>query len=243
MKDVDVNPIIEICAVSKSYEGRPVLADINLAIGPGELICVIGASGCGKSTLLNLIGGFVKADRGEIRLNGRLVEKPCRQCIMVFQEFDQLFTWQTVRHNIEFPLKNAPERLSQQEIRSRADYYLAMVNLTDFGDYYPNQLSGGMKQRAALARALALTPQLLLMDEPFGSLDAQTKKELQETLLEIRQETRATTVFVTHDIREALYLADRIVVLKDGAVAAVIKNQTRNTDETRVAEITALLSP
>lgn len=238
-----MKPIIEIRGLGKSYEGRPVLADINLEIGSGELICVIGASGCGKSTLLNLIGGFVKADQGEIRLNGRLVEKPSRQCIMVFQEFDQLFAWQTVRHNIEFALKKAPERLSHPEIRSRADHYLALVKLTDFGDYYPNQLSGGMKQRTALARALALSPQVLLMDEPFGSLDAQTKRELQETLLEIRQETQATTVFVTHDIREALYLADRIVVLKAGAVAAVLKNQSRNTDETRVAEITALLSP
>lgn len=243
MTDIDVKPIIEIRGLGKSYEQRPVLADINLEIRPGELICVIGASGCGKSTLLNLIGGFVKADRGEIRLNGVLVEKPSRQCIMVFQEFDQLFAWQTVRHNIEFPLKKSPERLSHQQIRSRVDHYLAMVKLTEFSDYYPNQLSGGMKQRTALARALALSPQLLLMDEPFGSLDAQTKGELQETLLEIRQESQATTIFVTHDIREALYLADRIVVLKAGTVAAVIKNQIRNSDEPRVAEITALLSP
>lgn len=238
-----MNPIIEIRGLAKSYEGRPVLADINLEIRPSELICMIGASGCGKTTLLNLIGGFVKVDQGEIRLNGRLVEKPSRQCIMVFQEFDQLFAWLTVRHNIEFPLKKASLRLSQPEIHSRVDHYLAMVKLSDFGDYYPNQLSGGMKQRTALARALALSPQLLLMDEPFGSLDAQTKNELQETLLEIRQETQATTVFVTHDIREALYLADRIVVLKAGTMAAVINNQPRNSDESRVAEITALLSP
>ncbi|WP_373484583.1 ABC transporter ATP-binding protein [Acetobacterium sp.] len=243
MMAVAVKPIIEMCAVSKSYEGRPVLTDINLEIWPGELICVIGPSGCGKSTLLNLIGGFVKADQGEIRLNGVRVEKPSRQCIMVFQEFDQLFAWQTVRHNIEFPLKKAPEQLSHREIRSRAEHYLELVKLTEFGEYYPNQLSGGMKQRTALARALALSPQLLLMDEPFGSLDAQTKGELQETLLEIRQETQATTIFVTHDIREALYLADRIVVLKAGAVAAVIENHSRNTDETQVAVITALLSP
>lgn len=238
-----MKPIIEIRSLGKSYEGRPVLSDINLEIFRGELICVIGASGCGKTTLLNLIGGFVTADQGEIRLNGMRVEKPSRQCIMVFQEFDQLFAWQTVRQNIAFPLKKATERLTNPEIGTRTDHYLAMVKLTDFSDYYPNQLSGGMKQRTALARALALSPQLLLMDEPFGSLDAQTKKELQDTLLEIRQETQATTVFVTHDIREALYLADRVVVLKAGAVAAVIKNQTRNVNETRVAEITALLSP
>ncbi|MDK2940981.1 MAG: sulfonate transport system ATP-binding protein [Acetobacterium sp.] len=238
-----MKPIIEIRSLNKSYEDYQVLYNLSLKIWPGELICVIGPSGCGKSTLLNLIGGFVKGDQGEILLNGLLVEKPSRQCIMVFQEFDQLFSWQTVRHNIEFPLKKAPDRLTNQEIRTRVDHYLAMVNLSDFGDYYPNQLSGGMKQRTALARALALSPQLLLMDEPFGSLDAQTKRDLQDTLLKIKEETRATTVFVTHDIREALYLADRIVVLRAGTVAAVIKNQSRNVSETRVAEITALLSP
>jgi NitT/TauT family transport system ATP-binding protein len=238
-----MKPIIEIRSLNKSYEDYQVLYNLSLKIWPGELICVIGPSGCGKSTLLNLIGGFVKGDQGEILLNGLLVEKPSRQCIMVFQEFDQLFSWQTVRHNIEFPLKKASDRLTNQEIRTRVDHYLAMVNLSDFGDYYPNQLSGGMKQRTALARALALSPQLLLMDEPFGSLDAQTKRDLQDTLLKIKEETRATTVFVTHDIREALYLADRIVVLRAGTVAAVIKNQSRNVSETRVAEITALLSP
>ncbi|WP_414733960.1 ABC transporter ATP-binding protein [Acetobacterium carbinolicum] len=238
-----MKPIIEIRSLNKSYEDYQVLYNLSLKIWPGELICVIGPSGCGKSTLLNLIGGFVKGDQGEILLNGLLVEKPSRKCIMVFQEFDQLFSWQTVRHNIEFPLKKAPDRLTNQEIRTRVDHYLAMVNLSDFGDYYPNQLSGGMKQRTALARALALSPQLLLMDEPFGSLDAQTKRDLQDTLLKIKEETRATTVFVTHDIREALYLADRIVVLRAGTVAAVIKNQSRNVSETRVAEITALLSP
>jgi len=238
-----MKPIIEIRSLNKSYEDYQVLYNLSLKIWPGELICVIGPSGCGKSTLLNLIGGFVKGDQGEILLNGLLVEKPSRQCIMVFQEFDQLFSWQTVRHNIEFPLKKAPDRLTNQEIRTRVDHYLAMVNLSDFGDYYPNQLSGGMKQRTALARALALSPQLLLMDEPFGSLDAQTKRDLQDTLLKIKEKTRATTVFVTHDIREALYLADRIVVLRAGTVAAVIKNQSRNVSETRVAEITALLSP
>ncbi|WP_414151662.1 ABC transporter ATP-binding protein [Acetobacterium carbinolicum] len=238
-----MKPIIEIRSLNKSYEDYQVLYNLSLKIWPGELICVIGPSGCGKSTLLNLIGGFVKGDQGEILLNGLLVEKPSRQCIMVFQEFDQLFSWQTVRHNIEFPLKKAPDRLTNQEIRTRVDHYLAMVNLSDFGDYYPNQLSGGMKQRTALARALVLSPQLLLMDEPFGSLDVQTKRDLQDTLLKIKEETRATTVFVTHDIREALYLADRIVVLRAGTVAAVIKNQSRNVSETRVAEITALLSP
>lgn len=238
-----MKPIIEIRSLNKSYEDYQVLYNLSLKIWPGELICVIGPSGCGKSTLLNLIGGFVKGDQGEILLNGLLVEKPSRKCIMVFQEFDQLFSWQTVRHNIEFPLKKAPDRLTNQEIRTRVDHYLAMVNLSDFGDYYPNQLSGGMKQRTALARALALSPQLLLMDEPFGSLDAQTKRDLQDTLLKIKEKTRATTVFVTHDIREALYLADRIVVLRAGTVAAVIKNQSRNVSETRVAEITALLSP
>ncbi|MDZ5725856.1 MULTISPECIES: ABC transporter ATP-binding protein [unclassified Acetobacterium] len=238
-----MKPIIEIRSLNKSYEDYQVLYNLSLKIWPGELICVIGPSGCGKSTLLNLIGGFVKGDQGEILLNGLLVEKPSRKCIMVFQEFDQLFSWQTVRHNIEFPLKKAPDRLTNQEIRTRVNHYLAMVNLSDFGDYYPNQLSGGMKQRTALARALALSPQLLLMDEPFGSLDAQTKRDLQDTLLKIKEKTRATTVFVTHDIREALYLADRIVVLRAGTVAAVIKNQSRNVSETRVAEITALLSP
>jgi NitT/TauT family transport system ATP-binding protein len=236
-----MKPLIRIKNIWKSYGDKQILKEINLDIMPGQLICIVGASGCGKTTLLNLVGGFLKADQGQIDLQGQKINKPSSQCIMVFQEFDQLFAWKTVRKNVEFPLKKIRKNCSPKELRECVSHYLKLVKLSDYENYYPAQLSGGMKQRTALARALALTPKVLLMDEPFGSLDAQTKNELQESLLEIREKTQTTILFVTHDIREAMVLADRIVVLKSGRIMEIIDNQSK--DRSLENKITSLLSP
>ncbi len=231
---------IRISNLSKSYASLSILKDINLTIETGEFICIIGSSGCGKSTLLNLIGGFIKSDVGSIALQGQPVLKPNLECLMVFQEFDQLFPWKTVKGNVEFPLKNEPHRFPTEKTEALSQKYIEMVKLNAFKDFYPNQLSGGMKQRTAIARALVTTPKVLLMDEPFGSLDAQTKIELHQTLLEIWKRTQTTIVFVTHDIREALHLATRIIILKDGEIFKDIENKEKDSDE-KMKEIMASL--
>ncbi|MGV8905616.1 MAG: ABC transporter ATP-binding protein [Acetobacterium sp.] len=228
-----MSEIIRIENLSKSYDGRSILKNIDLTIKTGEFMCIIGPSGCGKSTLLNLIGGFIDSDSGTITIEGQAVLRPNRECIMVFQEFDQLFPWKTVIENVEFPLRNDPHRSSKDSIRVLAESYIDMVKLTDFKNFYPHQLSGGMKQRTAIARALVTTPKVLLMDEPFGSLDVQTKSELHHTLLDIWKKTRTTIVFVTHDVREALHLADQIIILKDGGVYQQIENKNKGSEETR----------
>lgn len=237
-----MSEIIRIKNLSKTYDDRFILKNIDLTIETGEFLCIIGPSGCGKSTLLNLIGGFIQSDSGSITLQGDLVEKPNRECIMVFQEFDQLFPWKTVKGNVEFPLRNDKNKLSKVKIEQLSDQYIDMVKLKDFKEFYPHQLSGGMKQRAAIARALVTTPKVLLMDEPFGSLDVQTKSELQHTLLDIWKKTRTTIVFVTHDVREALHLADRIIILKDGGIYRRIENKNKDSEET-MQEIMGFLAP
>ncbi|WKY45663.1 ABC transporter ATP-binding protein [Eubacteriaceae bacterium ES2] len=238
-----MKPLIKIKNILKSYGKNLILDNISLEIMPSELICIVGASGCGKTTLLNLVGGFLKADQGEIFLQEHKIEKPSSRCIMVFQEFDQLFAWKTVRKNVEFPLKKIRKDYSPKEVHECVSHYLKLVKLSDYEKYYPAQLSGGMKQRTALARALALSPEVLLMDEPFGSLDAQTKNELQQTLLEIREKTQTTILFVTHDIREAMVLADRIVVLKSGKMIEIIDNHSKNQSREFENSITSLFSP
>ncbi len=243
-----MSSIIKIENLLKTYDQRVILDNINLTIQEGEFVCFVGPSGEGKTTLLNLIGGFIKKDSGSIKFKGNEVIKPMKECVMVFQEFDQLFTWKNLKDNVEFPLKNAVgtvpaahKKLSKKEINQLSAKYIKMVKLEGFEDFYPNQLSGGMKQRTAIARSLVTSPEVLLMDEPFGSLDAQTKKELHMTLLDIWKKTNTTIIFVTHDVREALTLADRIVVLKDGIINKIIDNQDKDISENRVDEITKLL--
>ncbi|WP_041668793.1 ABC transporter ATP-binding protein [Acetobacterium woodii] len=238
-----MSSIIKIKNLSKSYEKRLILEQINLEIESGEFLCIIGPSGCGKSTLLNLMGGFMKPDSGVITLQDKPVKQPSRDCIMVFQEFDQLFPWQTVQQNLEFPLKNDKKKYAKEKIRQLSNDYLEMVKLKEFSHFYPQQLSGGMKQRVAIARSLVTTPKVLLMDEPFGSLDFQTKSELHQTLLEIWKKTQTTIVFVTHDVREALELADRIVILKDGVIKQIIPNQNKDQSEAKMNEIIKYHSP
>jgi len=188
----------------------PVLSGVSFAAKAGEFICLVGPSGCGKSTLLKAIAGFTPIGRGSIRVRGAEVTGPGSDRGMVFQEF-ALFPWLTVEQNVLFGDKASIGSLTER--RERATHYLDLVGLTAYREYHPSQLSGGMRQRVALARAWANQPTVLLMDEPFGALDARTRQELQETLLRIFEKERTLCFFVTHDTSEAVYLADRVVVM------------------------------
>ena len=206
---------IRVEGVSHQYlpaRGRPVLAldRVSLEVREREFLALLGPSGCGKSTLLYLIGGFLPIGEGRIEVAGRAVTEPGPDRGIVFQHF-ALFPWKTVRENVMYGL--AKQGLAKEEQARRAQEFIDLVKLTGFEDAYPAQLSGGMKQRAALARTLAIDPQILLMDEPFGALDAQTRILMQEELLSIWQRRRKTVVFVTHDVQEAVYLAERVAVM------------------------------
>lgn len=187
-----------------------VLDDVSLAVEEGEFVCLIGPSGCGKSTLLRIVDGLLLPTQGTIRIQGQVTRAPRRDIGVVFQSFN-LFPWRTVLDNVQLGLEHqgVPRRARQE----RAHRWLDLVGLTGFEHFYPAQLSGGMQQRVGLARALAVEPQILLMDEPFGSLDAQTRLLMQEELLRLWTVDRKTVVFVTHDVEEALFLADRVMVL------------------------------
>jgi NitT/TauT family transport system ATP-binding protein len=186
------------------------LEDINLEVLPGEFLCIVGPSGCGKSTLLHLIAGLDRPSAGEIWLDGRKVEGPGPDRILLFQELG-LFPWLTARENVEFGLRQ--KGVNRKERRAQAGYYLDLVRLSQFEEHHPHQLSGGMKQRVALARALAMQPDVLLMDEPFAALDAQTRDLLHDELERVWRETGQTIIFVTHNVREAVRLGDRVLVL------------------------------
>jgi NitT/TauT family transport system ATP-binding protein len=207
-------PALEVIGLRKSYarDGRtlPVLDLGHLSVADGEIVTVVGPSGCGKSTLLHILGGFIPAEAGAIRVHGREVVGPGPDRGMVFQEFS-LFPWRTVSGNVGWGLevRGAPTA----ERRAVVDRYLELTGLSEFSDHLPGELSGGMKQRVALARVLAFDPEVLLMDEPFGSLDAQTREAMQEELIRIWERTGKTIFFVTHDIDEAVYLGDRVLVL------------------------------
>ncbi|HHY09090.1 MAG TPA: ABC transporter ATP-binding protein [Firmicutes bacterium] len=205
------------------------LSQINLTVASGEFLNVIGPSGCGKSTLLRCIADFETPTSGELILNGSPIKGPGIDRMMVFQNFEQLFPWYTVRQNIIFALSVTERCINKKEKRERADYYLNLVGLRGFEGLYPHQLSGGMQQRVAIARALSVRPQILLMDEPFGSLDAITRAALQKELIRIWQETKVTIIFVTHNINESIILSDRILVLEanPGRIKLVLKNSLK----------------
>jgi len=206
---------ISIDGVSKQYDSEQgtvqALADIEFAVEPGEFVCIVGPSGCGKTTLFRILAGLESATRGEVRLDNQRVTEPTPDMGIVFQEY-HLFPWRTVENNVAFGLEEADD-LSAAERSQRVQQMIDLVGLDGFEDSYPKSLSGGMKQRVALARALAIDPALLLMDEPFGAVDAQTREMLQAELLDIWQETSKTILFVTHDVEEAVKLADRVVVM------------------------------
>jgi NitT/TauT family transport system ATP-binding protein len=206
---------ISLCGVFRSYANSrgsftPALQNIDLEIEQGEFVCIVGPSGCGKSTLLHLIAGLDRPTSGEITVDGAPVNGPGTDRILLFQELG-LFPWLTVRQNVEFGLKM--DGVSKTERRDRARVFLRMVHLSHFEDHYIHQLSGGMKQRVALARSLALRPKILLMDEPFAALDAQTRDMLHDELERIWKETAPTIVFVTHNVREAVRLGDRVLLM------------------------------
>ena len=196
--------------VSKSFEDLIAVENLNLTVEDDELVCILGPSGCGKTTVLRIIAGLEKPTGGEVYENGKLVLEPGPDRGMVFQEF-ALFPWRTVRKNVEFGLEIKGVRKVIR--RKMAGKYIDLVNLEGFEEAYPHELSGGMKQRVGIARALANEPDVILMDEPFGSLDAQTRNIMQKELLRIWEKTDVTVIFVTHSVDEAVYLADRIITL------------------------------
>jgi NitT/TauT family transport system ATP-binding protein len=198
------------------------LRGIELSIAPGEFVCLLGPSGCGKSTLLNAVAGFVAPTTGRVLVDGAPVKGPGPDRGMVFQEY-ALFPWMTVAQNVAFGLQI--QRRPKAEIDARVEALLALLRLADFRGRYPKDLSGGMRQRVAIARVLALDSPILLMDEPFGALDALTRRSLQDELLKLWAEVQKTIVFVTHSIEESIYLADRIVVMtyRPGTVKRVLR--------------------
>src|SRR5437763_9122031 len=211
--------------------GRPVLAldGVSLDVRAQEFLALLGPSGCGKSTLLYLIGGFLPAATGSILVEGKPVAGPGPDRGIVFQHF-ALFPWKTVRANILYGLER--QGMPRAEREARAQAFIDLVGLKGFEDSYPSQLSGGMKQRTALARTLAFDPNILLMDEPFGALDAQTRALMQTELLNIWNRTPKTVIFVTHDVQEAVYLAQRIAVMsaRPGRIKAVIEIKVDHRD-------------
>ena len=191
-------------------EDLVVLDGVNFSMAEGEFVTVVGPSGCGKTTLLNIIAGMEASDWGTVTLNGRRVSSPGTDAVMIFQE-DALFPWLTVTENVSFGLRN--REVGGAERERIASEYLEMVQLGRFANSYMHQLSGGMKQRVAIARALAISPRILLMDEPFGALDYRTREILQAQITSIHEKTRKTILFVTHDVREAVSLGDRVLLL------------------------------
>jgi ABC-type nitrate/sulfonate/bicarbonate transport system ATPase subunit len=210
----DLRPKLQVHNLSKTFNLQqkklPVLENINIDLYAREFVCLVGASGCGKSTLLNIVAGLTPASSGEIKLDGRLVNGPGSDRGMVFQHYT-LYPWLTVAQNVAFGLKL--KGMSKAQQRQTVTYYLNVVGLTKFANAYPKQLSGGMKQRVAIARALANEPAVLLMDEPFGALDAQTKEQMQQFLLKLWSQTHTTVMMITHDVEEAIFLSQRVYVM------------------------------
>ena len=217
MSDPAHPDILTIRGVTKRFavgDGEvEALAPIDLTIPQGEFVCMIGASGCGKSTLLRIIAGFEEPTTGDVAIYGNAIAGPGSDRGMVFQDY-ALFPWMTVRENISFGPRQ--RQLPREEIERTTDEFIKMVGLERFADRYPNQLSGGMKQRVAIARVLANNANILLMDEPFGALDALTREQLQHELLQIWARTGVTAIFVTHSVEEAVLLADRVLVMSAG---------------------------
>jgi nitrate ABC transporter ATP-binding subunit len=215
---------LEIDAVAKIYPtktgGYTVLENVSLTVQQGEFICLIGHSGCGKSTLLNMVSGFSKPTHGEVRLKGKPIVQPGPDRMVVFQGY-ALLPWLTVFENVYLAVNRVYGEKSTAEKTKIVKEHLAMVGLTEAAEKKPPQISGGMKQRVAIARALSIRPEVLILDEPFGALDAITKEELQEELLKIWNEHRCTVLMITHDIDEALFLADRLVMMTNGPAATI----------------------
>ncbi|MFT0786903.1 nitrate ABC transporter ATP-binding protein [Synechococcus sp. H55.10] len=217
-------PYLTLENVSKTYptpRGEyPVLRDINLSVCEGEFVCIVGHSGCGKTTLLNMVSGFTQPTGGSVKLKGQPITAPGPDRMVVFQGY-ALLPWLTVYENVYLAVQAVFPQKSQSEKHQIVEEHLNLVGLGEAAQKYPPQISGGMKQRVAIARALAIRPAVLILDEPFGALDAITKEELQEELLRIWEEHRCTVLMITHDIDEALFLADRLVLMTNGPAATI----------------------
>ncbi len=209
-------PLVDVRGVTLQYKTREHLVTatyrVSFQVFGSDRFVILGPSGCGKSTLLKAVGGYLEPTEGEMRLRGEVVRRPGPDRVMVFQEFDQLLPWKTVKQNVMFAL-TASARLSGKAAEEKAMHYIDMVNLAKFADSLPHTLSGGMKQRVAIARGMAMEPDVLLMDEPFAALDALTRRKMQEELLRLWDDTHFTVLFVTHSIIEAVRIANRILLL------------------------------
>lgn len=215
--------LIEARSICKTFNGRsgehiPAVDQLSLDIQDEEFVVIVGPSGCGKSTFLQMVGGLEKPTAGTLRIEDQSVDGPDARCGLVFQEY-LLFPWKTVQGNIAFG--PSLRGLSKGEIESLCAHYIELVGLQNFASSYPHELSGGMKQRVAIARALANQPRVLLMDEPFGALDALTRAHMQDSLMEIQAELNNTVIMITHDVDEAVLLSDRIVMMTNGPAATV----------------------
>ncbi|MBD1896569.1 ABC transporter ATP-binding protein [Trichocoleus sp. DQ-A3] len=224
-QSVNRTGFLEIENLRKSYPtadgGEFVVLDgINLSVSENEFICVIGHSGCGKSTLLKMVAGLEKPTSGSVQLEGKEIRKPGAERMMVFQHYS-LLPWLTVKENIRLAVDEVLKNASRAEKISIVNEHLAMVNLTAAADKYPDEISGGMKQRVGIARALAIRPKMLLMDEPFGALDALTRGKLQQQVLHIWEHQRQAVMMITHDVDEALYMSDRIILMTNGPHAKI----------------------
>jgi NitT/TauT family transport system ATP-binding protein len=231
--------LLEVRGVTLQYKTREHLVTATYRVGfevcRSDRFVMLGPSGCGKSTLLKAVGGYLAPVEGEIRLNGRVIQKPGPDRVMVFQEFDQLLPWKTVKENVIFPLR-ASGKLKGRAAEEKALATIEKVGLTKFADTLPHQLSGGMKQRVAIARAMAVEPDILLMDEPFAALDALTRRKMQEELLRLWEDTRFTVLFVTHSIPEAVRIGNRILLLSPHPGQVKAEMQSSGKDEERLSQ-------
>jgi NitT/TauT family transport system ATP-binding protein len=234
-------PLLDVRGVTIQYKTERHLVTatyrVNFQVLQGDRFVLLGPSGCGKSTLLKAVGGYLQPTEGEICLKGQPIRKPGPDRIMVFQEFDQLLPWKTVLENVAFPLKMTG-LLDAKAAKERAMHYIEKVNLGKFADSYPHMLSGGMKQRVAIARGMAMEPAILLMDEPFAALDALTRTRMQDELLALWDETHFTILFVTHSIPEAVKIGSRIMLLSahPGQVKAEINSVARGSEKSIEAD-------
>jgi NitT/TauT family transport system ATP-binding protein len=226
-------PLLEVQGVTLQYKTKEHLVTatyrVDFQVYKSDRFVILGPSGCGKSTLLKAVGGYMPPTEGSIKLNGEAITKPGADRVFVFQEFDQLLPWKTVKHNVMFAL-TASGRLTGKAAEDKAMQYIEKVKLTQFADSFPHTLSGGMKQRVAIARGMAMEPDILLMDEPFAALDALTRRKMQEELLQLWDDTHFTVLFVTHSIPEAVLIGNRILLLSPhpGRVKAELNSDGRD---------------
>jgi NitT/TauT family transport system ATP-binding protein len=235
-----MSALLEVDRVTLRYRTSQSLVTathrVSFHVNEGDRYVLLGPSGCGKSTLLKAVGGYIAPSEGSIRIRDRKVERPGFDRMMVFQEFDQLLPWKTVLQNVMFPLR-VGRKMNARLAEARAREYLAKVRLTDFADSYPRTLSGGMKQRVAIARGMAMEPDILLMDEPFAALDALTRRRMQDELLALWHHTHFTVLFVTHSIEEAIRIGNRILLLspRPGRIKAEIEGVDRIKNNPKAA--------